>query len=106
VDSESLKRLAMVMSELRGDRSQKVMAELLDVAQSSINSWENGRNTPSIDNLEKIAQMREQLPEELLSLIYGREIPSSLPIDKQIERMSTGELVRLLRLIADRLEKR
>jgi transcriptional regulator with XRE-family HTH domain len=105
VDLESLRRFARVVSDLRGDRSQKTLAELLGVAQSSIAGWENARNTPSLDNLERIAQMREMSPEELLALLYGRELPSSLPIDQQIARMRKADLIKLLKLIADRLEQ-
>ena len=68
-------RLAIVIRELRGERSQKEFSSILDVSQSTITNWESGRGgTPNLDNLEKIAKEKGQYPEVLLAELYGREV--------------------------------
>ena len=68
-------RLATVIRELRGERSQKEFSSILDVSQSTITNWESGRGgTPNLDNLEKIAKEKGQYPEVLLAELYGREV--------------------------------
>ncbi len=70
-------------------------------------SWENSKNTPSLENLEKIARMRGQLPEEFVAYLYGRPEGSRMPFDEQIESMSWSDLGQLMKMIGRRLvEKR
>lgn len=104
MEQEVLQRLASAVLELRGDRSQRDLAVLLEVAQSTIQGWENARNVPNLENLEKLAKLRGQLPEEFVAFLYGRGLGSSLPIDQQVAAMNNRNLARLLRLIADVLD--
>lgn len=102
VDEAVLKRLAKAVLEARGGRSQREFAELLDVAQSTVQSWENGKNTPSLENMEKIARIRGQLPEEFVAYLYGREGEASL--QDRINSMSQLEVAWLMVVIAKKLE--
>jgi transcriptional regulator with XRE-family HTH domain len=101
VDEAVLKRLSKAVLEARGDRSQREFAELLDVAQSTVQSWENGKNTPSLENMEKIARIRGQLPEEFVAYLYGRQGEASL--QDRINAMSQSEIAWLMVVIARKL---
>lgn len=103
VEDDVLRRYAEVVKAVRGSRSQRDFAELLGVSQSTVHNWENAKNAPDIDGLEKIARIRGQLPEELLTEIYGRKAEASL--QERIEAMSTQELAWLLALIAQRMAR-
>lgn len=103
VDEVALQRLAKSVLEARGERSQREFAQLIGVAQSTVQSWENARNTPSLENLEKIASMRGQLPEEFVAFLYGRSMGQSLPLEEQISRMSSKQVSNLMNAIAARL---
>ncbi len=98
-----LQRLAQSVLEARGERSQREFAQLIGVAQSTVQSWENAKNTPSLENLEKIASIRGQLPEEFVAFLYGRSIGQSLPLEEQISRMSCKQVSTLMNAIAARL---
>jgi transcriptional regulator with XRE-family HTH domain len=103
MDEVALNRLAKAVQDLRGDSSQRELASKLGVAQSTVQSWENGKNVPNLENVEKLAAMRGQLPEEFVAYLYGREVGSSLPIEEQIKGMSLRGLARVNRAIAERL---
>ena len=103
VDEAVLRRYAEVVKEARSTRSQREFAELLGVSQSTIHNWENAKNAPDIDGLEKIARIRGQLPEELLTEIYGRRAEAS--IQERIDSMNNQELAWLMMLIAQRMAK-
>lgn len=103
VDEAALQRLAQAVLQARGALSQRDFAKSMGVAQSSIQGWENAKNTPSLENLEKIARMRGQLPEEFVAFLYGRSIGYSLPLEEQISRMSCKQVATLMTAIADRL---
>lgn len=74
MDSTSRDRLANKVKRLRGDRTHREFGAVLSVSGSTISFWENGKNIPTIENLEKLAELANQLPEEFLAECYGREI--------------------------------
>lgn len=99
VDELVLKRLASATQEMRGDRSQREFAKLLEVGQSTVQAWENGRNVPNLENLEKLAALRGELPEEFVAYLYGRTLTES-PLEQRIKGMARREVARLTRAIA------
>lgn len=103
LDKSALNRLASIVVEIRGEKSQKDFARELGVAQSTVSSWESGSNTPSLDNLEKLSQRLGKRPEELLAHLYGRSLEPSA-IDQQIKGMSKKQLAQLLRHVVTRIE--
>lgn len=105
MDEQVLRRLAAAVLDARGDRSQREFATLLGVAQSTIQSWENAKNTPSLENLEKLAKIRNQLPEDFVAYLYGRSAHSlaTEQIKAKIAVMGCAGLADLTRAIADRL---
>ncbi len=103
VDEAVLRRYGEVVKEARGKRSQREFAELLGVSQSTIHNWENAKNSPDLDGLEKIARIRGQLPEELLTELYARKTEAGL--QERLEAMSNRELAWVMMLIAQRIER-
>jgi len=103
VNEAALQRLAQAVLESRGERSQREFSALIGVAQSTVQSWENARNVPSLENIEKIAAIQGQLPEEFVAYLYGRSIGRSLPLEEQIGRMSCKQVSTLMNAIASRL---
>jgi transcriptional regulator with XRE-family HTH domain len=104
MDEAFRKRLSDVISEIRGDLSQRDFAEKLGVAQSSVQGWEKGSNIPNLENLAKIASLRGQLPEELLAELYGRQYGVELPLEERVGGMTMKQLTNLLAILASRLQ--
>jgi len=98
LDESVLERLTEIVREVRGDRSQRDLADLFAVSQSTIHGWETGKSLPDLRNLEKIARLRGQLTEQLVADLYGRNTQAS--IQQQIESMNNRERAWLLMLIA------
>lgn len=72
MDEGFLGRLAIAVQEARGKMSQREFAEVLGVSQSTVQQWENGKNVPSVENLEKIARIKGMLVEDFVAYLYGR----------------------------------
>ncbi len=102
MDRDSCDRLANKVRIIRGKLKQTELATILDVSPGSVSGWENGKNIPTIENLEKLAELSNQLPEEFLAEIYGRQI-STKPepeLEEQLKRLSAKRLISLLATIA------
>ncbi|WP_434684044.1 helix-turn-helix domain-containing protein [Pseudanabaena minima] len=74
MDQQSRQRLAQKVRALRDNTSQVEFAKTMGVRQSTIASWEKATNVPTLENIEKLAELSKQLPEEFLANIYGRTI--------------------------------
>jgi transcriptional regulator with XRE-family HTH domain len=98
-------KLAEAIARARGELSQAAFAKRLGVSQSTVQSWETGKNSPSLENLEKIAEVTGQLPEEFLAYLYGRDVGASLSIEDRIRSLSIEELASLLEAVSRRLAK-
>jgi len=104
VDEGVLSRLAVAVQEARGDRSQREFALILKVSQSTVQQWENGKNVPSLENLEKIALMKGMLVEDFVAYLYNRTggITSKDILDR-IKVMPSRDFGEILHVIGDRL---
>jgi transcriptional regulator with XRE-family HTH domain len=58
VGATSKQRLANLVKELRGERSQRTFAKLLGVSNQAIQYWEKERTWPDEDNLQKLADLK------------------------------------------------
>jgi transcriptional regulator with XRE-family HTH domain len=97
-------RLAGVVRELRGDRSQREFAEILNVGQATIQSWESERGgTPALDSLIKIANLRKENPEVFIAYLFGRPIDNTTSIEAQIENMPIERLIEINLAIAKKI---
>lgn len=58
---------------------------------------------PDLENLEKIARIRGQLPEEFVAYLFGRPIGESMPVREKVRSMNHQELSGLMMAIAEKL---
>lgn len=104
MDEGVLSRLAVAVQEARGDRSQREFALMLKVSQSTVQQWENGKNVPSLENLEKIALMKGMLVENFVAYLYNRTGGlTSKDILDRIKVMPSRDFGEILHVIGDRL---
>jgi transcriptional regulator with XRE-family HTH domain len=105
MDNESRDRLANRVKLLRGNRSQALFAKELGVSQPTVTGWEKSANLPNLDNLERLAELANQLPEQLLAEIYGRRIVTETapPVAFAITTMGNREISDVLILIANKI---
>ena len=97
-------KLAVAVQEARGKLSQREFAEVLGVSQSTVQQWENGKNVPSLENLEKIARIKGMLVEAFVAYLYGRTGGlTSKDILDRVEVMPSQDFAQMLRVMADRM---
>jgi transcriptional regulator with XRE-family HTH domain len=103
VDERVLQRLSAAVLAARGDRTQREFAALMGVAQSTVQGWESRKNYPSLEGIEKIAQIRGERPEEFVAYLYGRSISAadSVPVEVQISAMTRQEVSLVAKAVAD-----
>lgn len=63
----------------RAALSQTALGRLIDVGQGAITKWENGRNTPSVEQAIKLAAALGTTPAELLSGCEIKPAPLRTP---------------------------
>lgn len=95
----------MVIAELLNERSQRELADLLGVGQTSIYSWRHGKAVPTLENLERIASLRYQLVEDFVAYLYDRKRNTFEVVLARAEAMSPTEIAELLRALAKRIER-
>lgn len=105
VDKAVLDRLAEAVKESRKSLglSQRDFANLLGCSQGAVQGWEAGRNPPNLENLEAIARVRGQRPDEFVAYLYG--VSGEPSLQERIKSMDQAELSWLLMLIAQQMAK-
>ncbi|HYX15074.1 MAG TPA: helix-turn-helix transcriptional regulator, partial [Nostoc sp.] len=73
MDEQARKRLAEIVIQARGERSQSQFAADLGVSLGAVQNWLKGQGMPSAKNLEKIATAAGMSLEELFTEINGGE---------------------------------
>lgn len=71
--------------------TQEWLAENLGVSQTAIALWENGTRTPSIDIIEKIANLLDVRPSYLIGW-DDRDITIDFEIDELLKELSKEDL--------------
>lgn len=120
MDFEARVRLSTVISEIRGNRSQREFARVLGVSYAALRTWEKCESVPGLENLKVIAAAAGLTLEQLLHKVKGKEAESAaktakdiMPLVSQlspeetaklVQLMSDQQLATLLRAIADRIE--
>jgi len=105
MDDGFFKKLAVAVQEARGKLSQREFAEMLGVSQSTVQQWENGKNVPSLENLERIARIKGMLVEDFVAHLYGRTggVTSKDILDR-VEVMPSRDFAQVMRVMAGRLD--
>lgn len=104
-------KFSKIIRELRSDRNVRDFGEIIGVSHATVVSWEKGETLPKRKNLEKIAALRGEDPEELLAYLENRQqLPEkNVPtIDRAlltIKYADKKDLVRLLKEIVQRLDE-
>lgn len=111
MDFEVRERLAAVIKEVRGSRSQRQFAKDLGVSFTTIRYWELCESFPNAENLELIAKtLGKSLEEFLMSL--RRTVPPKTPhvikaenLLPLVNELSDREAARLAQMILERWAK-
>lgn len=98
-------RLSQKVRQLRGNQTQTRFASILKISQSTVAAWEKGENVPDLENIEKLAELADQKPEEFLAELYGRKIDTKEcpPLAFAITTMNNQEISGVLMLIAQKI---
>jgi len=94
---------------MRQNLTQQQLADRLGVSRTAIHSWESESALPRLEQIEKIAEVRNQLPEEFVAEIYGRKINGSSEVADPLQELlgrSYKERLRALVELAKSLEKK
>ncbi len=71
VDVSPRERLANLLKELRGERSQRSFAKLFGVSNQTVQNWEKQRAWPDDENLERLAKLKGWTLEQLKTHLNG-----------------------------------
>ena len=71
-DATSKQRLANLVRELRGERSQRSFAKLFSVSNQAIQYWEKERTWPDDDNLQRLAELKGWTLLQLQAYLEGK----------------------------------
>jgi len=106
MDAKFLQKLAQEVLQLRGDRSQRDFAKLIDASQGAVQAWEQGETCPSVDSLAKLAALRGEHVEQFIAYLCDRPFGSQLPLKQQVRGMSLKKLAELNESIAEEISSR
>ena len=69
------KNLAILLKELRGERSLREFADTIGATHVSLSSWESGKGEPRMRVLSKIAALKGWTLDELMVYLEGEPRP-------------------------------
>ncbi|NMG23054.1 helix-turn-helix transcriptional regulator [Brasilonema bromeliae] len=104
VGETSRQRLAELLKELRGERSQRSFAKLLGVSNQAVQYWEKERTWPDDNNLERIAELKGWTLLQLQVYLEGEQERSSVA-DEDVNRVNDSELQQQSRSVQQLLEE-
>lgn len=80
-------RLAKLVVELRGSKSQRQFARELGVSQSSVRFWESYLAWPETENLEKLAALKGWTLSHLQAYLVKGELPEEEPLEQVLKTL-------------------
>jgi transcriptional regulator with XRE-family HTH domain len=105
VEMEARQRFANLVKNLRSSRNIRGFAHLVGVSHPTVLAWEKCEVAPKRENLERVAELRGESLDQLLSYLEGSdEISPETRLLTVINGASKEQLVFFLRAIAERLE--
>ncbi|MBW4549455.1 MAG: helix-turn-helix domain-containing protein [Symplocastrum torsivum CPER-KK1] len=103
MDSKT-ERLARIVAELRGSKSQRQFAKELGVSQSSVRFWESHLAWPETENLEKLAALRGWSLSDLQAYLVDGELPEEEPLEQVLRTVRSLPLEAVARVAAVAVE--
>lgn len=97
-------RLAKLVAELRGSKSQRQFAKELGVSQSSVRFWESNLAWPDTENLEKLAALRGWSLSNLQTYLIKGDLPDSEPLEQILNTVRTLPLEAVAQVAAVAVE--
>ncbi|VXD25201.1 helix-turn-helix domain-containing protein [Planktothrix paucivesiculata] len=74
-------KLASLVREMRGDKSQRSFAKLLGVSYYAVQTWEKQSVWPDDDNLEKLANLKGWTKEQLQLYLHIPQLAPSTSLN-------------------------
>ncbi len=71
VKATSKQKLANLLRELRGERSQRSFAQFFGVSNQAVQNWEKERTWPDDENLQKLADLKGWTLKQLQAYLEG-----------------------------------
>lgn len=101
-------RLAKIVKEIRGNRSQRAFARDLGVTGTAVRAWEETRSIPDIDNMKRIGLLAGfKSLDDFLSYLNGEALEQPKEIDKiinQLRQMPLEQVVQITNAGIERLK--
>jgi transcriptional regulator with XRE-family HTH domain len=91
-------RLARIVVELRGSKSQRQFARELGVSQSSVRFWESHLAWPETENLEKLSALKGWNLSQLQTYLVEGELPEEEPLEQILKMVRSLPLEAVARV--------
>lgn len=107
VTYEGRERFSQLIKRLVAEAgSKRAFARSIGVTSTAVTGWEECRSMPEFENLIHISEKSGYKLEELQFMLFGKSINKSSDFDqviKQIESMPPKQLVKISKVVTDRL---
>lgn len=97
-------RLARLVAELRGSKSQRQFAKELDVSQSSVRFWESHLAWPDTENLQKLARLKGWELQDLQNYLTKGDLPDPEPLEQILDKVRSLPLEAVAKVAAVAVE--
>ncbi len=87
--SSKVKRLSLLVQDLRGSLSKGQFAKKLGVDRSTVSLWESGQAYPEAGNLQKLAHLKNWDLEQLQTYLTEGDLPSEEPLEQILRKIRT-----------------
>ena len=84
--------IGLRIREIRGDRTQKVFAQLMDTTQSYISDLERGKSLPSVSFLARLADASGRSYDSILTGKQELDVPTIPPEEEKPPSPAIGEI--------------
>jgi transcriptional regulator with XRE-family HTH domain len=108
--STKAERLATLVRELRGSKSQGQFARLLKVSRSTVTLWESHLALPSSKNLMNLARLKGWNFEEISAYMEEGKLPDNCEqiehILNRVRELPSDQLIQVATVVAETLFSR
>lgn len=105
--STKYERLATLVRELRGGKSQGHLAKKLGVSRSTVGLWESHLGVPSPKNLMNLAKLKGWNYEEISAYLEEGKLPSNCEqleyVLNKVRELPSEQLVKIATVLAETL---